>query len=229
MEQVFLVDDDAGVRRSLARVLNEEGFNVEEFDSAEAFLARVEPPVEGCIVLDVSMPGLDGLELQTRLRDAGRDLPIVFVTGYGDIPMSVQAIKAGATDFLTKPVNSRVLIAAVRTAIENDVTDRQARTELAIHKQRFATLSVREREVLEGLVKGKLNKQIAGDLFIVEQTVKWHRGHIMERMHARTVAELMHIAARLGVGGGSTAGVVSPTSQAGNPRPGGSRPPSGAH
>jgi len=151
------------------------------------------------------------------------------VTGYGDIPMSVQAIKAGATDFLTKPVNSRVLIAAVRTAIENAVTDRQARTELAIHKQRFATLSVREREVLEGLVKGKLNKQIAGDLCIVEQTVKWHRGHIMERMNARTVAELMHIAARLGVGGSSTAGVASPTSHAGTPPSGGWRPPSGAH
>jgi FixJ family two-component response regulator len=230
MEQVFLVDDDAGVRRSLARVLNDEGFSVEEFDSAEAFLARTEPPVEGCIVLDVTMPGLDGLELQARLRGAGRDLPIVFVTGYGDIPMSVQAIKAGATDFLTKPVNSRVLIAAVRTAIENAFTDRQARTELAIHKQRFATLSVREREVLEGLVKGKLNKQIAGDLCVVEQTVKWHRGHIMERMHARTVAELMHIAARLGVGGSSIAGrVASPTSQAGKPPSGDSRPPSGAH
>jgi len=229
MEQVFLVDDDAGVRRSLARVLNEEGFSVEEFDSAEAFLARSEPPVEGCIVLDVTMPGLDGLELQTRLRDAGRDLPIVFVTGYGDIPMSVQAIKAGATDFLTKPVNSRVLIAAVRTAIENAVTDRQARTELAVHKQRFATLTMREREVLEGLVKGKLNKQIAGDLCIVEQTVKWHRGHIMERMHARTVAELMHIAARLGVGESSSAGVASPPTQAGKPRPESSRRPSGAH
>jgi len=229
MEQVFLVDDDAGVRRSLARVLHEEGFSVEEFDSAEAFLARTEPPVDGCIVLDVTMPGLDGLELQMRLRDAGRDLPIVFVTGYGDIPMSVQAIKAGATDFLTKPVNSRVLIAAVRTAIENAVTDRQARTELAVHKQRFATLTMREREVLEGLVKGKLNKQIAGDLCIVEQTVKWHRGHIMERMHARTVAELMHIAARLGVGESSSAGVASPPTQAGKPRPESSRRPSGAH
>jgi len=229
MEQVFLVDDDAGVRRSLARVLNEEGFSVEEFDSAEAFLARVEPPIEGCIVLDVSMPGLDGLELQARLRDAGRDLPIVFLTGYGDIPMSVQAIKAGATDFLTKPVNSRVLIAAVRTAIENAIGERQARTELAVHKQRFCTLSAREREVLEGLVKGRLNKQIAGDLGIVEQTVKWHRSHIMERMHARTVAELMHIAARLGVDRGSAAAPASSSREAGKARAGNSGPPFGGH
>ena len=117
MEQVFLVDDDAGVRRSLARVLNDEGFSVEQFDSAEAFLARAEPPLEGCIVLDVTMPGLDGLELQARLRDAGRDLPIVFVTGYGDIPMSVRAIKAGAADFLTKPVEGDALNAAIRAAI----------------------------------------------------------------------------------------------------------------
>jgi FixJ family two-component response regulator len=229
MELVFLIDDDAGVRRSLARVLNDEGFGVEEFDSAEAFLARAEPPVEGCIVLDVTMPGLDGLELQARLREAGRDLPIVFVTGYGDIPMSVQAIKAGATDFLTKPVSSRVLIAAVRTAIDNAVTDRQARSELAVHRQRLSTLTVREREVLEGLVKGRLNKQIAGDLCIVEQTVKWHRAHIMERMHARTVAELMHIAARLGVDGVGAAADAASSGQAGKPRPESSGRPSGTH
>jgi len=199
MEQVFLVDDDAGVRRSLARVLNDEGFSVEQFDSAEAFLARAEPPLEGCIVLDVTMPGLDGLELQARLRDAGRDLPIVFLTGHGDIPMSVQAIKAGATDFLTKPVNSRVLIAAVRTAIENAIGERQARTELAVHKQRFSTLSGREREVLAGLVKGRLNKQIAGDLGIGERTVKVHRRSIMTKLGVRSVAALTRMTQEAGM------------------------------
>ena len=199
MEQIFVVDDDAGVRRSLTRVLREAGFEVEEFDCAEAFLARPQPPTEGCLVLDVTMPGLDGLELQARLRDAGGHLPIVFLTGYGDIPMSVQAIKSGATDFLTKPVSSEVLVGAVRSAVEQDARARQERSGLAEQRRRLATLTAREREVLEGLVKGRLNKQIAGDLGIVEQTVKWHRAHIMERMQARTVAELMHIAARLGV------------------------------
>jgi FixJ family two-component response regulator len=199
MEQVFLVDDDAAVRKSLARVLREEGFGVEEFESAEAFLARGDPPDVGCIVLDVTMPGLDGLELQARLRDGRRRLPIVFLTGYGDIPMSVHAIKSGATDFLTKPVKSRVLIDAVRTAIEHAAADGQAQAEISVQQQRLATLTAREREVLQGLVKGRLNKQIAGDLGVVEQTVKWHRAHIMERMQARTVAELMHMAARLGV------------------------------
>jgi FixJ family two-component response regulator len=204
MEHVFLVDDDASVRQSLSRVLREAGFGVEEFDSAEAFLARAGPPTQGCIVLDVTMPGLDGLELQARLRQAGRQLPIVFLTGYGDIPMSVHAIKAGATDFLTKPVRSKVLIDAVRTAIEQARTESRARTELAVQQERFATLTEREREVLQGLVKGRLNKQIAGDLGVVEQTVKWHRARIMERMQARTVAELMHIAAKLDIEGGSS-------------------------
>jgi FixJ family two-component response regulator len=203
MEQVFLVDDDPAVRKSLARLLREEGFGVEEFESAEAFLSRAQPPAEGCMVLDVTMPGLDGLELQERLRESGRHLPIVFLTGVGDIPMSVRAIKSGATEFLTKPVRSQVLVDAVRAAIEEASADRQARAELAIHRQRFAALTGREREVLQGLMKGRLNKQIAGDLGVVEQTVKWHRAHIMERMHARTVAELMHIAAKLGLNSGS--------------------------
>ena len=192
---IFVVDDDAAVARAIARLLRADGWRVTTFGSAEAFLADY-AAAPGCLVLDVDLPGLDGLGLQQRLRDAGETLPIVFLTGYGDIPMSVQAIKAGATDFLTKPVNSRVLIAAVRTAIENAIGERQARTELAVHKQRFSTLSGREREVLAGLVKGRLNKQIAGDLGIVEQTVKYHRARIMERMRAKSVAELMHIVAR---------------------------------
>ena len=199
METIFLVDDDPAVRKALSRVLREEGWNVETFESAEAFLARPDRHAQGCLVLDVTMPGLDGLELQRRLNEEGQTLPIVFLTAHGDIPMSVRAIKAGAADFLTKPINSEALLNAVRAAVERDVSARQSRAEIAGFKQRLATLTSREREVLAAVVKGKLNKQIAGDLAIVEQTVKFHRGRIMERMQARTVAELMHIAARLGI------------------------------
>jgi len=198
-ELVFLVDDDAAVTRSLGRVLREEGWEVETFDSAEAFLARSRPQRYGCLVLDVSMPGLDGLDLQRRLRETGQSLPIVFLTGHGDIPMSVQAVKAGAADFLTKPVTSDALANAVRTAFENDAADRAARAERAVLEQRLATLTAREHEVLAAIVKGRLNKQIAGDLGIVEQTVKFHRARIMERMQVRTAAELMHVAAMLGI------------------------------
>jgi FixJ family two-component response regulator len=150
-------------------------------------------------VLDVTMPGLDGLELQRRLTEEGEALPIVFLTGHGDIPMSVRAIKAGAADFLTKPVSSEALISAVRAAIQQELLNRQSRAEIAGFEQRLATLTSREREVLAAVIKGRLNKQIAGDLGIVEQTVKFHRARIMERMQASTVAELMHIAARLGI------------------------------
>jgi len=199
VELVYLVDDDPAVARSLGRVLREEGWEVETFDSAEAFLARSSPERYGCLVLDVSMPGLDGLELQRRLRETGQSLPIVFLTGDGDIPMSVQAIKAGAADFLTKPVTSDALAHAVRTAFDNDAADRVARAERATLERRLATLTAREHEVLVAVAKGRLNKQIAGDLGIVEQTVKFHRARIMERMQARTAAELMHIAAILGI------------------------------
>jgi FixJ family two-component response regulator len=197
---VFLVDDDPGVLRALSRVLREEGWSVATFDSAEAFLAQHDPAMEGCLVLDVTMPGLDGLGLQRRLADAGQFLPIVFVTGHGDIPMSVRAIKAGAADFLTKPVQAQALVAAVRSAIEQDASGRKDRAEAAALRQRLASLTPRERQVLSALVAGKLNKQIAADLGVVEQTVKFHRARIMERMQAKTAAELMHIAARLGIG-----------------------------
>ncbi len=199
METIVVVDDDLAVCKALARVLREEGWNVEIFESAEAFVARPDRRTPACIVLDVTMPGLDGLELQRRLTEEGQTLPIVFLTGHGDIPMSVQAIKAGAADFLTKPVKAEALISAVRAAIQQASMYRQSRAEIAGFEQRFATLTSREREVLAAVVSGRLNKQIAGDLGIVEQTVKFHRARIMERMQARTVAELMHMAARLGV------------------------------
>ena len=199
VEAVYLVDDDPAVRRALSRVLREEGFAVETFESAEAFLAFGDRP-GGCIVLDVTLPGLDGLELQRKLAEAGESLPIVFVTGYGDIPMSVKAIKAGAMDFLTKPVQAQALLSAVRSAIEQHRTTRAANADAVKLRERLASLTPREREVLGALVAGRLNKQIASDLGVVEQTVKFHRARIMERMQARTVAELMHFAAQLGIG-----------------------------
>ena len=191
--------------KALSRVLREEGWSVETFESAEAFLARRDPNADGCLVLDVTMPGLDGLELQRRLAAAGESLPIVFVTGHGDIPMSVRAIKAGATDFLTKPVQADVLVAAVRAAIDHHASMRQALAETAELRQRLASLTSREREVLAALTAGRLNKQIAADLGVVEQTVKFHRARIMERMQAKTIAELMHIAGRLGIGAATPA------------------------
>jgi FixJ family two-component response regulator len=197
---IFLVDDDASVLRALSRVLRDEGWRVETYESAEVFLARRDPSTDGCLVLDVTMPGLDGLELQGRLAAAGESLPIVFVTGHGDIPMSVRAIKAGATDFLTKPVQAQVLVAAVRTAIDHHAAVRRTLAETAELRRRLASLTSREREVLAALAAGRLNKQIAADLGVVEQTVKFHRARIMERMQAKTIAELMHIAGRLGIG-----------------------------
>jgi FixJ family two-component response regulator len=196
---VYLVDDDPAVVTALSRVLRSEGWTVETFDSAEAFLERDGPIAEGCLVLDVTMPGVDGLELQRRLGDTDRRLPIVFVSGHGDVPMSVRAMRAGAVDFLIKPVPAATLVAAVHSGVQQAARTSRARAETAELEQRFASLTRREREVLAGLAAGKLNKQIAHDLGVVEQTVKFHRAHVMERMHAKTVAELMHIAARLGI------------------------------
>lgn len=203
MNTVFVVDDDPGVRRSLSRVLREEGFEVQTYGSAEAFLARSDTMARGCLVLDVTMPGLDGLALQRQIVENGQAMPIVFLTGHGDIPMSVRAIKAGAADFLTKPVASETLIAAVRVAIEQVSAARRAEDEAAELARRFGSLTAREREVLAAVADGKLNKQIAADLGVVEQTVKFHRARIMERIGARTVAELMHMAAKAGVGPGA--------------------------
>ena len=202
MSTVYLVDDDESVRRALTRMLKEEGLEIHAYESAEAFLASYAPTMRGCLILDVSMPGIDGLELQARLHAAGASLSIVFLTGHGDVPMTVRALKRGAADFLLKPVPADALIAAVREALVQNETahrDESARAEIA---RSFATLTTREREVLMLLVKGKINKQIADELGIVEQTVKFHRARIMKRMHARTVAELMHMTARLGTGAG---------------------------
>jgi FixJ family two-component response regulator len=196
---VFIVDDDAPLCKALARLLREHGWQTATYESAEAFLAQRDPHAPGCLLLDVNLPGLDGLELQRRLADGGPALPIVFLTGHGDIPMSVRAIKSGAVDFLTKPVGAYALHAAVQTAIAQDARSRQALADTTSLQQRLASLTEREREVLAGLAAGKLNKQIAEDLGIVEQTVKFHRARIMQRTQARTLAELMHLAASAGL------------------------------
>ena len=193
---VFVVDDDAALARALARLLRIDGWSVETFESAEAFLERWNANALGCLVLDVNLPGLDGLALQARLRDAGESLPIVFLTGHGDIPMSVRAIKAGAADFLIKPVDGEALNVAIRGAIDQHIATRRLRTDADVVRRRLEQLTPREREVLDGMVAGKLNKQIAFDLGIVEQTVKYHRARIMARMQAKSVPELMHIVAR---------------------------------
>ena len=195
--KVFIVDDDPQVLKAHARLLRGHGFETVVFASAEAFLDQHTASARGCLLLDMSLPGLDGLTLQRRLMDSGRLLPIVFLTGAGDIPKSVQAMKAGAVDFLTKPAASATLLAAIRDGMAQDAQARRALEETDTLRQRYDALSVREREVLAGLADGKLNKQIAAELGIAEATVKFHRARLMEHMHARTVAELMHLAARL--------------------------------
>ena len=198
-QTVLVVDDDSAVRKALTRLLRANGFRVEAFASSQELLDRSgEAP--GCLVLDVSLPDLDGLELQRRLTERGARLPIVFLTGHGDIPMSVRAIKAGAVDFLTKPVRAEALLVAVRAAFEKSTEEARARADGAELRERFESLTPREREVFAGLAEGKLNKQVAFDLGIVEQTVKFHRAHIMERMGAKSAAELMLIAAKLRLG-----------------------------
>ena len=196
---IFVIDDDRGVLKALARLLRVEGWRVEAFESAEAYLAHRDMETPGCLVLDVALPGIDGLELQSQLA-APRLRPVVFLTGQGDIPSSVRAMKAGAVDFLTKPVRAPTLLAAVRAALDQAAAARRELAESVELEQRLSGLTPRERQVLDLVVAGRLNKQIALDLGIVEQTVKFHRARIMKQMQARTAAELIFLVARLGVG-----------------------------
>jgi len=196
---VFVVDDDPGVLRALTRLLVAAGFEARPFPSPAAFLEQHDPATPGCLVLDVALPGLDGLQLQQTLTASGAGRPIVFITGRGDIPSSVRAMKAGAVDFLTKPVNDRELLAAVRNAIEMNRRARVAQIELDALGQRLASLTPREREVLAHVVAGRLNKQIAADLGTVEKTIKVHRARIMQKTAARSLAELVRIADKLGI------------------------------
>lgn len=197
---VFLLDDEPGMLKALARLLKTEGFTVRAFTSAKAFTESYRQEEISCLVLDVAMPELNGLKLQQRLTRAGVLLPIVFLTGHGDIPMSVQAIKAGAVDFLTKPVNAIDLIRAVRAALQRAAAQRDAAAELALLRQRYSSLTPRECEVMTHVVAGQLNKQIAGELNIGEHTVKVHRARVMEKMGVESLADLVRAAERLGLG-----------------------------
>ena len=196
---VFVVDDDASVRDSLGRLISSVGFKVETFANARAFLGARRPDAPGCLVLDVRLPGLSGLDLQRELAETDAALPIVFLTGHGDIPMSVQAMKAGAVEFLTKPFRQQNLLDAIRSAIERDRTMRADRAERAELSHRYASLTPRERDVLAWIVTGLLNKQIAAELGTSEATVKEQRGHVMAKMQAGSVAELVRFASRLGI------------------------------
>lgn len=196
---VFVVDDDAAVLRSLRRLLASAGFEVVAFDSPQAFLEGLGGDASGCVVLDYAMPGLNGLELQQALGARGSSLPVIFLTGRGDIPTSVRAMKGGAVDFLTKPVDGEVLLAAVRQAIGRDRSRREERAASAEMRRRLATLTARELEVLRHVVAGRLNKQIAAELGTVEKTVKVHRARAMEKMRARSLAELVRLAERAGL------------------------------
>jgi FixJ family two-component response regulator len=195
---VYLVDDDAGVLKALSRLLRAKGYDVRPYSSPQVFLEEHDVAVPGCAVLDVSMPGLDGLELQGALTlTNGFHRPVVFVTGKGDIPTSVRAMKAGAIDFLTKPVKDVDLFEAVSRAEARDAEMRRLQSELESMQAKVATLTPREREVLTHVVAGRLNKQIAGDLGTVEKTIKVHRSRMMEKLGIRTVADLVRMAEKL--------------------------------
>jgi len=195
---VYLLDDEVGMIKALTRLLTIEGFTVRGFTSAKAFLDMYAPSEASCLVLDVAMPELNGLDLQQRLTRSGVLLPIIFLTGHGDIPMSVQAIRAGAVDFLTKPVNDADLLRAVRTALEQAVKQRDLISKTALLHERHARLTPREREVMERVVAGQLNKQIASDLGTGEHTIKVHRARVMEKMGVESLADLVRAAERLG-------------------------------
>jgi len=194
---VFVVDDDVWIRESLQTLLQDEGWQPETFASAQEFLDRPRPLTPNCLVLDVSLPGLDGLELQKRIAAERTDMPIIFITGHGDIPMSVGAMKAGAIEFLTKPFSDEVLLTAIRQALERSrlaLTQQATKQEL---RDRYASLTPREQDVMRLVVSGLLNKQVADELGITESTVKAHRGQVMQKMKANSLADLVKMTARL--------------------------------
>jgi FixJ family two-component response regulator len=196
---VFIVDDDAPMRQSLKNLLRSIGLRAELFASAQEFLQSKRPDLPGCLVLDVRLPGLSGLDLQKQTAEAGINLPIIFITGYGDIPMTVRAMKAGAVEFLTKPFRDQDLLDAIQQALERDRKARDQRAEIELLRSRFESLTSREREVMVRVVAGLLNKQIGGELGTSETTVKIHRHQVMGKMGAGSLPELVRMADRLGL------------------------------
>ena len=196
---VFVVDDDISIRESLELLIRSEGWKPETFASAQEFLDRPRVFVPTCLVLDVSLPGLNGLDLQKRVAIERIDMPIIFITGHGDVPMTVQAMKAGAVEFLTKPFGDEVLLSAIRHALERSRTALAHEAEMLGLRECYASLSPREREVMALVVSGLLNKQVGGELGISEITVKAHRGQVMQKMKADSLADLVRMAARLGL------------------------------
>ena len=196
---VFVVDDDLSVRRSTERLIRSIGLEVQTFTSAREFLKNPRPKGPACLVLDVRMPGLSGMDLQRELARSEIYIPIIFITAHGDIPMSVRAMKAGAVEFLTKPFRSRSLLDAIRAAIDRDRAASNERSEIEALRQRYQQLTPREREVLLLVAAGLLNKQVAGKLASTERTIKFHRAHIMQKTHAESVADLVRMVEKLGI------------------------------
>jgi FixJ family two-component response regulator len=196
---IAIVDDDPSVQRGLQRLIRSAGWKAETFASAQEFLARSRPASPNCVLLDLQLPGLSGLDLQKRMAEVGLETPIVFLTGHGDIPASVQAMKAGAVQFLTKPVDEQELLRAIEEAVERDRHTRQQQVEMNELRGRYESLTAREQEVMQQVISGMLNKQIAAELNITEDTVKFHRGHIMRKMRADSLADLVRMAKNLAI------------------------------